>query len=133
MCRLRIRCIFALCSIYVLDILHLSLLPPRSHPMTPTDPIQLADHEATELALENGIEELMAGAIDPEVGAMVLADLLAHELTAIHRLMMRLTGAAHGVLDWCVGEEAAGREAGGPAPDTGPADLAAGRLAGTAS
>ena len=101
--------------------------------MIPTDQIDLADREATELALENGIEELMAGAIDPEVGATVLADLLAHELTAIHRLMMRLTGATHGVLDWCVGEEAAAHEAGGPAPDTGSADLAAARLAGTAS
>jgi hypothetical protein len=97
------------------------------------DQIDRADHEATELALENGIEALMAGAIDPEIGADVLADLLAHELTAIHRLMMRLTGTTHGVLDWCVTEENAAREAARPAPDTEPVDRAVARLAGVAS
>ena len=65
--------------------------------MSPTDPIQLAEHEAVELAYLGGIEELMAGAADPEVGPDVLADLLAHELAAMHRLAMRLSGAAQGV------------------------------------
>jgi hypothetical protein len=101
--------------------------------MLPPDQIALADHEAAELALENGIEALMAGAINPEIGDDVLADLLAHELTAIHRLMMRLTGKTHGVLDWCVNQENAAREAAQPAPDTGPVDRAAARLAGIAS
>jgi hypothetical protein len=101
--------------------------------MIPQDQIDLADHEATELALENGIEELMAGAIDREIAPAVLPDLLAHELTAIHRLMMRLTGATHGVLDWCVNQENAAREAARPAPDTRPADRVAARLAGVAS
>jgi hypothetical protein len=101
--------------------------------MIPQDQIDRAHHEAAELALENGIEALMAGAIDPEIGADVLADLLAHELTAIHRLMMRLTGRTHGVLDWCVKQENAAREAAHPAPDTDPVDRAAARLAGVAS
>ena len=101
--------------------------------MIPTDQIQRAHDEASELALANGIEELMAGAIDPEIGDDVLADLLAHELTAIHRLMMRLTGTTHGVLDWGVDQTNAAREAARPAPDTESADRAAAYLAGVAS
>lgn len=101
--------------------------------MIPQDQIDRANHEAAELALENGIEALMAGAIDPEIGDDVLADLLAHELTAIHTLMMRLTGKTHGVLDWCVTQENAAREAARPEPETGPVGRAAARLAGVAS
>jgi hypothetical protein len=101
--------------------------------MTPTDPIQQAEHEAVELALQNGIEELMAGAADPEVGPDVLADLLAHELTAMHRLAMRLSGAAQGVLDWSVERDDAAQEAGAPDPAVDTADLSAARLAGVAS
>ncbi|MGE0119595.1 MAG: hypothetical protein AB7S71_12020 [Dongiaceae bacterium] len=82
-----------------------------------------ADAEAAEDALAAGPEAIMAGAADAEAGPAVLLDLLAHELAAGHRLMLRIAGAANAVLDWSV-------DAG---DDTASADLAAGRLAAAAS
>jgi hypothetical protein len=82
-----------------------------------------ADHEAAEDARAAGPEAILAGAVDAAAGADVLADLLAHELAAAHRLMLRIAAAAHAVLDWSAA-------AGG---DTQEAELAAGRLAATAS
>src|SRR5919108_623670 len=65
-------------------------------------------------------QELLAAA-----GPTVLADLLAHELAAGHRLMLRLAGCANAVLDWTIDAEAT--------TDTSEAELAAGRLAAAAS
>lgn len=93
--------------------------------MTAQELIAAADHEAAEDALAAGPEAIMAGAADAEAGPAVLADLLAHELAAGHRLMLRLAGAANAVLDWSVDAEAT--------IDTTDADVAAGRLAAAAS
>jgi len=83
-----------------------------------------AGAEAAEDALVAGPEAIMAGAADAEAGGAVLADLLAHELAAGHKLMLRLAAAANAVLDWSSdGEATAAAEA----------ELAAGRLAAAAS
>jgi hypothetical protein len=84
-----------------------------------------ADAEAAEDALAAGPEAIMAGAADAEAGPAVLADLLAHELAAGHRLMLRLAAAANAVLDWTVDAEATS--------DPSDAEVAAGRLAAAAS
>jgi hypothetical protein len=84
-----------------------------------------ADTEAAEDALAAGPEAIMAGAADAEAGPSVLADLLAHELAAGHRLMLRLAAAANAVLDWSIDAE--------PTADVADAELAAGRLAAAAS
>ena len=84
-----------------------------------------ADQEAADDALEAGPEAIMAGAADSEAGPAVLADLLAHELAAGHRLMLRLAAAADAVLDWGADEPAAAERSA--------AELAAGRLAAAAS
>jgi hypothetical protein len=93
--------------------------------MTAQELLAAADHEAAEDALAAGPEAIMAGAADAEAGPAVLADLLAHELAAGHRLMLRLAGAANAVLDWTIDAEAK--------TDTSEAELAAGRLAAAAS
>jgi hypothetical protein len=93
--------------------------------MTAQELIAAADHEAAEDALAAGPEAIMAGAADADAGPAVLADLLAHELAAGHRLMLRLAAAANAVLDWSVGAEAT--------TDTTEAEIAAGRLAAAAS
>jgi hypothetical protein len=93
--------------------------------MTAQDLLAAADHEAAEDALAAGPEAIMAGAADAEAGPAVLADILAHELAAGHRLMLRLAGAANAVLDWTIGAEAT--------TDTTEAEIAAGRLAAAAS
>jgi hypothetical protein len=93
--------------------------------MTAQELIAAADHEAAEDALAAGPEAIMAGAADTEAGPAVLADLLAHELAAGHRLMLRLAEAANAVLDWSIDAEAT--------TDTTPAEIAAGRLAAAAS
>jgi hypothetical protein len=93
--------------------------------MTPEELIAAADHDAAECALAAGPEAIMAGAADHEAGPAVLTDLLAHELAAGHRLMLRLAAAADAVLDW--GADAA------ETSDPAAADLAAGRLAAAAS
>ena len=93
--------------------------------MTAQELIAAADLEAAEDALAAGPEAIMAGAADAEAGPAVLADLLAHELAAGHRLMLRLAAAANAVLDWSVEAEATA--------DPTEADVAAGRLAAAAS
>jgi len=93
--------------------------------MTSEQLIAAADREAADDALEAGPEAIMAGAADSEAGPAVLADLLAHELAAGHRLMLRLAAGADAMLDWGADE---------PADDErSAAELAAGRLAAAAS
>jgi hypothetical protein len=93
--------------------------------MTSEQLLAAADQEAADDALEAGPEAIMAGAADAEAGPAVLADLLAHELAASHRLMLRLSAAADAMLDWGADE---------PAEDERrAAELAAGRLAAAAS
>jgi len=84
-----------------------------------------ADQEAADDALEAGPEAIMAGAADAEAGPAVLADLLAHELAASHRLMLRLAAAADAMLDWGADEPAD--------EERSAAEQAAGRLAAAAS
>jgi len=90
-----------------------------------SDHLRAAHQEAADDALEAGPEAIMAGAADREAGPAVLADLLAHELAASHRLMLRLAAAADAVLDWGADEPSAQERAA--------AELAAGRLAAAAS
>src|SRR5215468_10305146 len=98
--------------------------PTQEHPMT-SDQLRAAQQEAADDALEAGPEAIMAGAADREAGPAVLADLLAHELVASHRLMLRLAAAADAVLDWGADEPSSA--------ERGEAELAAGRLAAAAS
>jgi hypothetical protein len=90
-----------------------------------TDQLRAANQEAADDALDAGPEAIMAGAADREAGPAVLTDLLAHELAASHRLMLRLAAAADAVLDWGDDEPSA--------PERAAAELAAGRLAAAAS
>jgi hypothetical protein len=92
--------------------------------MTP-EQLLAADQEAADDALEAGPEAIMAGAADAEAGPAVLTDLLAHELAAGHRLMLRLAAAADAMLDWGDDEPAEAERSA--------AELAAGRLAAAAS
>jgi hypothetical protein len=101
--------------------------------MPAKESIALADHEANELALEAGIEEILAAAGNGEIGSDVLADLLAHELAALHKLMLRLSAASHNVLGLTEIINADEQAAGKPPSDSGPADVAAARLVGVAS
>lgn len=88
--------------------------------MTHDQLLAAADVEAADLALEAGPEALLAGAADEETGPVVLADLLAHEMAAGHRLMLRLSAASNAVLDWTLPDpetdtpEAAAEAAAGP-------------------
>jgi hypothetical protein len=93
--------------------------------MTPEQRLAAADKEAADDALEAGPEAIMAGAADAEAGPAVLADLLAHELAAGHRLMLRLAAAADAMLDWGADEPAE--------EERSAAEQAAGRLAAAAS
>jgi hypothetical protein len=93
--------------------------------MTSADLIAAADREAANDALEAGPEAIMAGAADSEAGPAVLADLLAHELAAGHRLMVRLSAAADAMLDWGTDEPSE--------EERSSAEQAAGRLAAAAS
>jgi hypothetical protein len=90
-----------------------------------SDQLRAANQEAADDALDAGPEAIMAGAADREAGPAVLADLLAHELAASHRLMLRLAAAADAMLDWGADEPSAAERAA--------AELAAGRLAAAAS
>ncbi len=100
--------------------------------MTIEETIELASAEAEDLAVQAAPQDLLLGAVDPECGPLVLADLLAHELVASHRLMQRIAAATHGVLHCSAPVEGAGEAAGRPAGDSSKADLAAARLAGVA-
>jgi hypothetical protein len=90
--------------------------------MTREQRIATAEQEAADHALAAGPEAIMAGCADAETGPGLLGDLLAQELAAGHRLMLRIAAAANNMLDW-------GAEAGDSDPA---ADLAAGQLAGVA-
>ncbi|HTO85415.1 MAG TPA: hypothetical protein VMQ73_24555 [Methylomirabilota bacterium] len=92
--------------------------------MTREQRIAIAEQEAADQALAAGPEAIMAGCADAETGPGLLGDLLAQELAAGHRLMLRIAAAANNMLDW--GAEAAGES------DPAAADLAAGQLAGVA-
>jgi hypothetical protein len=78
--------------------------------MIPQDLFDVADKEICELAAAASSVPLLAGAADPEVGLEVLADLLAHEIAASHRLMLRLATAAQDVMDWTKKTEADPRQ-----------------------
>jgi hypothetical protein len=106
--------------------------------MTSEETIALAEGEAAELAVQAAPEDLLVGAVDPECGPAVLADLLVHELVASHRLMQRIAAATDGGLKWsqeldgadgAVGTSA-GDSAAGRRLESG--ELAAARLAGAA-
>lgn len=68
--------------------------------MTTEETIAAAEREAIELAVKAAPEELLAGAVNREAGPGVLADLLAHELVASHRLMQRIAAAGDDLLNW---------------------------------
>jgi hypothetical protein len=107
-------------------------LDTEQETMTPEDRIALAEEEAANLAVKAAPEELLAGAVDDEAGPDVLADLLAHELAASHRLMQRIAAASDDVLNWSAEVDGADEATGKPAGDSSAADLAAARLAGAA-
>ena len=70
--------------------------------MTIEETIELASAEAEDLAVQAAPIDLLMGAADSECGPAVLADLLAHELVACHRLMQRIAAATHGILHYSV-------------------------------
>jgi hypothetical protein len=100
--------------------------------MTLDETIALATEQAEDLAVQAGPADLLVGVADNECGPAVLADLLAHELVASHRLMQRLAAATDGVLCWSQEVYGADAATGRPAGNSAPADLAAARLAGVA-
>ncbi|HZF34338.1 MAG TPA: hypothetical protein VE914_11095 [Candidatus Angelobacter sp.] len=100
--------------------------------MTPEETIAAAEEAAVDLALDAAPEELLAGVSDSEIGQAVLAELLAHELAASHRLMQRIAAAADAMLDWSKEVDGVEVAAGKPAGDSAAAGLAASRLAGVA-
>jgi hypothetical protein len=100
--------------------------------MTLEETIALATEQAEDLAVKAGPADLLVGVADNECGPVVLADLLAHELVASHRLMQRLAAATDGVLCWSQEVNGADAATGRPAGDSAAADLAAARLAGVA-
>jgi hypothetical protein len=111
--------------------------------MTIEETIELVSAEAEDLAVQAAPVDLLMGAVDSECGPAVLADLLAHELVACHRLMQRIAAATHGILHYSVpadgtaegvdaaAGQSAGDDSGGHRVES--ADLAAARLAGVAS
>src|SRR5262244_2960490 len=113
--------VFALCSRY--DT-YLPITKERNA-MTIEETIALAVEEAEELAVQAAPEDLLFGIVDRECGPAVLADLLAHELAASHRLMQRIAAATHGVLSWSRSRDAGGAEetAAQPVNNNAPADL----------
>ncbi len=100
--------------------------------MTLDETIALATEQAEDLAGKAAPADLLVGVADNECGPVVLADLLAHELVASHRLMQRLAAATDGVLCWSQEVNGADEATGRPAGDSAAADLAAARLAGVA-
>lgn len=100
--------------------------------MTSEETIAAAEQEVIELAVKAAPEELLAGAVDREAGADVLADRLAHELAASHRLMQCIAAAGDDLLNWSEEVNGPDEESGQPARDSATADLAAARLAAVA-
>ena len=88
--------------------------------MTSEETIALAREKAEDLAAKAAPVDLLFGVVDEECGRAVLADLLAHELAASHRLMQRIAAATDGMLSWSAevngADEATGRPAGDSAP-----------------
>jgi hypothetical protein len=109
--------------------------------MTSEETIAEALADLEDMAVQAAPEDLLRGAVDRECGLLILADLLAHELVASHRLMQRIAAATHGILhcsapadgvDGTDPEAAADRAAASPTNGNPAADLAAARLAGVA-
>jgi hypothetical protein len=112
----------------------------RTHPspneeqqaMTSEETIALAREKAEDLAAKAAPVDLLFGVVDEECGPVVLADLLAHELAASHRLMQRIAAFTDGMLNWSAEVNGADEATGRPAGDSAAAELAAARLAGVA-
>ena len=100
--------------------------------MTPEETIAQAGQQAEDLAAKAAPIDLLFGIVDHECGAAVLADLLAHELAASHRLMQRIAAATDGVLNWSQDVNGPDEATDQPAGDSSVADLAAARLVGVA-
>jgi hypothetical protein len=100
--------------------------------MTTEETIAEALADVEDLAVQAAPEHLLRGAVDQECGPLVLADLLAHELVASHRLMQRIAAATHGILNGAAPVEDGGEPPARPAGASSAADLAAARLAGVA-
>jgi hypothetical protein len=66
--------------------------------MTSEETIAEALADLEDMAVQAAPEDLLRGAVDRECGLLILADLLAHELVASHRLMQRIAAATHGIL-----------------------------------
>jgi hypothetical protein len=106
--------------------------------MTTEETIALAREKAEDLAGKAAPADLLFGVVNEECGPAVLADLLAHELAASHRLMQRIAAFTDGILSWSAEVNGAGEATDRPAGDRAaghrvePGDLAAARLAGVA-
>lgn len=100
--------------------------------MTTEKTIALAREKAEDLAGAAAPVDLLFGVVDQECGRVVLADLLAHELVASHRLMQRIAAATDGMLSWSAEVNGADEATGRPAGDSAAAEIAAARLAGVA-
>jgi hypothetical protein len=112
--------------------------------MTSEETIALAREQAEGLAAKAAPVDLLFGVVNEECGPAVLADLLAHELAASHRLMQRIAAFTDGMLSWSAEVNGAAAVTGldpvtdRPAGDSAaghrvePAELAAARLAGVA-
>ena len=100
--------------------------------MTSEETIALARDKAEDLAVKAAPVDLLFGVVDEECGPAVLADLLAHELVASHRLMQRIAAFTDGMLNWSAEVNGADEATGRPAGDSAAAELAAARLAGVA-
>ena len=101
--------------------------------MTSEETIAEALADAEDLAVQAAPEHLLRGAVDQECGPSVLADLLAHELVASHRLMQRIAAATHGILNGATpADDGSDEPSTQPAAANPAADLAAARLAAVA-
>ncbi len=106
--------------------------------MTSEETIALAREKAEDLAAKAAPLDLLFGVVDEECGRAVLADLLAHELAASHRLMQRIAAATDGMLSWSAEVNGTDEATGRPACDSAaghrvePGELSAARLAGVA-
>jgi len=91
--------------------------------LTPDQLYDRADDSICALAAAAVAVPLAAGASDPEAGAVVRADLVAHGVASLHRFMLRLSARANDLIDWArVRDESNGVAA-------TKADLAAARVA----
>jgi hypothetical protein len=100
--------------------------------MTSEEKIEQALADLEDMAVQAAPEDLLRGAVDRECGPLVLADLLAHELVASHRLMQRIAAATHGILHCSAPADDVDEASAAPAGANPAAELAAARLAGVA-